>query len=135
MRAARSQRRPVVCPSAPALGMHRDAPPACQPVRPRPPPVHAACGSARTIVHEWFTIGAWGVGTMTARVRTAGLLGIAAGAGLAAWARSRRRHGSAGNNAHTSETAAEYAHSRHRVLILGAGFGGLMTARVLADRL
>ena len=72
---------------------------------------------------------------MKARARTVGLLGIAAGAGLAAWARSRRRPGSAGNNAHTSETAAEYARSRHRVLILGAGFGGLMTARMLADRL
>ncbi len=73
---------------------------------------------------------------MNVRARTVGLLGIAAGVGLvAAWARSRRRSGSAGNDAHTSETAAEYARSRHRVLILGAGFGGLMTARILADRL
>jgi NADH:ubiquinone reductase (H+-translocating) len=75
---------------------------------------------------------------MKARAWIAGLLGIAAGAGLAAWARSRRRLGSAHNtarNAHTSETAADYARSRHRVLIVGAGFGGLMTARILADRL
>src|SRR5262245_43565910 len=78
---------------------------------------------------------------MNARARTAGLLGIAAGAGLVAWARSRRRLGSPGtktytaHDAHTSETSAEYARSRHRVLIVGAGFAGLMSARMLADRL
>jgi hypothetical protein len=56
MRAARSQGRPMVCPPAPALGMHREAPPRVCP-----------CGRDchRCMLHvaargRWFTIGAWG---------------------------------------------------------------------------
>jgi NADH dehydrogenase len=80
-------------------------------------------------------IGDEGVSTVKASVRIAGLLGIAAGAGLVAWVRSRRAPDAARRALHTSETTAEYARSRHRVLVLGAGFGGLMTATMLADRL
>lgn len=72
---------------------------------------------------------------MKANVRTTSLLGIvAAGALLAAWAR-RRAAGAADRRAHVSETAADYERAPHRVLVLGAGFGGLTTARALAERL
>lgn len=72
---------------------------------------------------------------MKAYARMTGLLGIvAAGALLAAWT---RRHAPSANGrvAHVSETATEYERAPHRVLVLGASFGGLTTARMLAGRL
>lgn len=55
------------------------------------------------------------------------------GMACAAWLRRRSRTSRAIHAAspHVSETAAEYAQAAHRVLVLGAGFGGLTTAREL----
>jgi NADH dehydrogenase len=46
-----------------------------------------------------------------------------------------KRSLSGGAQSHTSETEADYDEARHRVLILGAGFGGLHTALALDDQL
>lgn len=48
-------------------------------------------------------------------------------AGVRRWRLRRKRH--------VSETPGQYEHARHRILILGAGFGGLAVARELDKRL
>ncbi|MGZ3602415.1 MAG: NAD(P)/FAD-dependent oxidoreductase [Ktedonobacterales bacterium] len=59
--------------------------------------------------------------------------GLAYGAWRALRIRAQRR--GAPSSRHVSETAADYEHAAHRVLILGAGFGGLTVARELDRRL
>src|SRR4051794_17571897 len=59
---------------------------------------------------------------------------LVAGAILLARRRHNNRHG-LDLEAHTSETEVEYRNARHRILILGAGFGGLNAALALDRRL
>lgn len=73
---------------------------------------------------------------MTTRQRVVATLGTTAGGvALASWIWRERNARQARDVArHTSQTATEYEDAAHRVLIVGAGFGGLMVARDL-DRL
>ena len=54
------------------------------------------------------------------------LLALAGAAALVWWA--RRRQPAPPNPAHLSESEADYRRARHRVLVLGGGFGGLAAA-------
>lgn len=62
---------------------------------------------------------------------------LAGGLAYVAWRTWRTRQGrlDVPPASHVSETAAAYARAAHRVLILGAGFGGLTLARELDQRL
>lgn len=62
---------------------------------------------------------------------------LAGGLAYAVWRALRVRTLRRGDPSprHVSETAADYKHAAHRVLILGAGFGGLTVARELDRRL
>jgi NADH dehydrogenase len=62
-------------------------------------------------------------------------LGLAALGGGLALARRLASNGPDHGPAHHSQTEAAYLHAEHRVLILGASFGGLQTALALDQRL
>jgi NADH dehydrogenase len=63
------------------------------------------------------------------------VVGALVSGGIAALVRQRVRPGTPGRNQHRSETLFAYHAARHKILILGAGFGGMATALRLDQRL
>ncbi len=62
-------------------------------------------------------------------------VGAVVGAGIAALIRQQVTAGIAARNRHRSESLFAYHAARHRILILGAGFGGMAAALRLDERL
>ena len=62
-------------------------------------------------------------------------VGAVVGAGIAALIWQQVTAGTAARNRHRSESLFAYHAARHRILILGAGFGGMAAALRLDERL